>query len=179
MLLILGLVCIVVAGYFYNSGDNNFVNVNLKPSDIDYQATNIKATQTDNTGNIHYQMTATSVTHYQNAQTALLENPNIILYQGEKQTELTAKKAVFDEKTQIVQLNESVKVVSKSPSNSPIDVKTEQLIGNLAEKTLISQDKIVVTQNGNRFNAGQMYADVAKGEYQFEQVAMTFLPNNH
>lgn len=56
MLLILGLVCIMIAGYFYRSGDSTLVNLNLKPSDIDYQANNIKAIQTDNTGNIHYQM---------------------------------------------------------------------------------------------------------------------------
>lgn len=178
MLLILGLVCIVIAGYFYNSSDNNFVNVNLKPSDIDYQATNIKALQTDSTGNIHYQMTATGVTHYQNAQTAILENPNIMLYQGDKQTELVAKQATFDEKTQIVQLKDSVKVVSKNPLNSPINIKTEQLTGNLAEQTIKSENMVNVSQQGNNFNAKKMFGNLATGDYQFERVEMIFLPNN-
>lgn len=178
MLLILGLVCIIIAGYFYSSGDSTLANLNLKPSDIDYQATNIKATQTDAIGNIHYQMTATGVTHYQKAQTAILENPNITLYQGEKQTLLSAGKATFDEKQQIAELTEQVKVTSKNTDDVPTVFETEQLTGNLKQKTVVSHQKVWVNQNGNTFEAQTMLGDIATGEYELERVAMTFLPNN-
>lgn len=176
ILLILGLVCMIVAGYFYSSGDSTLVNLNLKPSDIDYQATNIKAIQTDNTGNIHYQMTATGVTHYQKAQTAILENPNITLYQGEKQTLLSAGKATFDEKQQIAELTEQVKVTSKNTDDVPTVFETERLTGNLKQKTVVSHQKVWVNQNGNTFEAQTMLGDIATGEYELERVAMTFLP---
>lgn len=176
MLLILGLVCIIVAGYFYSSGDSTLANLNLKPSDIDYQATNIKATQTDAIGNIHYQMTATGVTHYQKAQTAVLENPNITLYQGEKQTLLSAGKATFDEKQQIAELTEQVKVTSQTPNHAPTVFQTEQLTGDLQQKTVVSHQKVLVNQNGNTFEAQTMVGNIATGEYEFERVAMTFLP---
>lgn len=176
MLLILGLVCIMIAGYFYRSGDSTLVNLNLKPSDIDYQANNIKAIQTDDKGNIHYQMTATGVTHYQKAQTAILENPNITLYQGNKQTLLTAGKATFNEKKQIAELTEQVKVTSNNVDNLPTVFKTEQLTGNLQQKTVVSNQKVLVNQNGNTFEAQTMLGNIATGDYQFERVAMTFLP---
>lgn len=181
-LFVFGLICIVVAGYFYKSGDSSLTNIKLKASDIDYQASNIKALQTDETGNVHYQMTAKGVTHYQKAGSAVLEIPNIVLpNHNNKQITLTADNATFDENSQIAQLTNNVKVVSKSVQNddtAPIEFTTTQMVGDLKNKKIMSQSVVKVNQQGNTFEAQSMYGDMATGDYQFEKVAMTFLPNN-
>ena len=58
VLIILSLLFIVVAGYFYASNDAELTTPNLMPSDIDYQASRIKALQTNDQGTVSYQLTA-------------------------------------------------------------------------------------------------------------------------
>ena len=69
-LFILGLLFIIVSAYFYAQNDARLTQVSLKPTDIDYQAEQVKALQTTETGSVGYQLTAAQVTHYQNANTA-------------------------------------------------------------------------------------------------------------
>ncbi|ELA08862.1 hypothetical protein MOMA_00580 [Moraxella macacae 0408225] len=186
-LLILGLMCIAIAGYFYQSSDSSLATLELKASDIDYEAGKIEAVQTDATGAVSYRMTADGVTHYQNTRFAVLDKPTITLYnQANKTAKITAGQATLDEVQQIVRLTNRVMVVnwqnpsnSSNPSSQPIWFTTEQMLGNLKTKQVMSDHKVQVNQAGNVFNAQKMFGNIATGEYQFDKVEMTFLPNQN
>ena len=200
VLIILSLLFIVVAGYFYASNDTELTTPNLMPSDIDYQASRIKALQTNDQGTVSYQLTADKVVHYQNAKTALLTEPRVLWQVGnDRVLTLTAASANLNETAQVIRLQGDVTMVSQpavsqpltstvtgqqadqgqllpSAGNSTITVTGRDFVGNLVTKQVTSQQPIVVTQANNRFESAKLNADVGNGNYQFERVEMTFQP---
>lgn len=179
-LFILSLVLIIVAGYFYASNEASLIKLNLKPSDIDYQASQIDALQTNAQGDINYRLKAANVTHYQNAKTAVLTQPTITWRSdNQKQVKLTAQQAQLDETQQIAQLTGNVVMTSQSldqPQTPAIELTGQNFVGDLAQKKIVSEQPLTVKQGNGRFDAKQVVADAATGEYQFEQVSMTFNP---
>lgn len=182
---------IVTAAYFYASNNASLSKLTLKPSDIDYQASNIKALQTQEDGNVNYRLTAKGVTHYQVARSAVLEEAKVA-WQNDptRQVNLFAKQALLDETRQIVTFKDHVSVQSQdlqSGSNSPtLTLQATNLVGNLATKQLVTNEPVTVTQpvinadgistGNNSFTASRMQADLMTGDYNFDRVAMTFMP---
>lgn len=183
-LLILGLLFIIAASYFYASNDTKLARPNLAPSDIDYQAQQVKALQTDEQGQIQYQLTASQVTHYLNAQTAVLTDPNIVWHtKNGREVTMMAKAAQLDENKQAVNLTGAVKLQSRALTNMTNSVNSPLLqltgrdfMGDLAAQQVTSAYPVVVEQGNNRFEAQKMQVDVANGNYAFDRVAMTFMP---
>lgn len=181
VLFVLSLLLIVIAGYFYASNDANLGKLNLKPSDIDYQASQVDGLQTDTNGEISYRLKAQTVTHYQNAKTAVLSQPDIVWRTAnQKQVQLTAEQAQLDEAKQLAQLSGNVKMTSQSLDPNqvtpPITLTGQNFIGNLATKQVVSNQPIKVEQGNNQFTAKTINANADTGDYEFEQVSMTFLP---
>lgn len=191
VLVFISLLFIVVASYFYASNDAGLTTPNLKPSDIDYQASRIKALQTNEQGSVGYHLTADKVTHYQTAKTAVMTEPRVLWQVGaQRELSLTAAQATLNETAQIIRLQGEVTMVSRPlttavgqsagslpvGSNTLMTVMGRDFVGNLVTKQVTSQQPITVTQANNRFQAAQLAADVGKGSYQFERIDMTFQP---
>lgn len=180
-LFVLGLLLFIIAGYFYASNDASVGKLNLKPSDIDYQVSQLDALQTDSTGDVSYRLKATSVTHYQNAKTAVLSEPTMHWRTAnQKQVQLTADQAQLDEAKQLAQLSGNVKLVSQSlDGQTPaITLSGKNFVGNLKTKQVLSNQPLSVEQGTNQFQANRVKADINTGNYDFEQVQMTFVPSN-
>ncbi|MFW2177121.1 MULTISPECIES: LPS export ABC transporter periplasmic protein LptC [unclassified Moraxella] len=179
VLMVLGLVCILVSAYFYASNDAKLTQPNLKPSDIDYQATAVKALQTNEQGQVDYQLTADKVTHYLNAKTAVMQNAQILWRpQADRAVTLVAKNAQLDEVKQIVTLKDDVVMTSETTSSPApkITLKGQDFIGNLSTNMVTSDQPVSVVQGQNSFESQQLTANMATGDYQFNRVSMTFMP---
>lgn len=191
LLFFFGLLMIMTTAYFYASNNASLSKLSLKPSDIDYQASNIKALQTKEDGIVNYRLTAKGITHYQVARSAILDEANVTWQNGpNRQTTLLAKQALLDETRQIVTFKDGVHVQSQelqSGSNTPtMSLKATNLLGNLTTKQLVTDEPVTVTQpiinadgtsaSENSFTANRMQADLTTGDYNFERVAMTFMP---
>ena len=137
-LFILGLLFIIVSAYFYTQNDARLTQVSLKPTDIDYQAEQIKALQTTETGSVGYQLTAAQVTHYQNANTAVMSKPQIVIRpKNEREVTLVADQAQLDENKQIAKLIGNVTLTSvplltqnTSMSNLPVKMIGKRFISH-------------------------------------------------
>ncbi len=180
-LFVLSLVLIIIAGYFYASNDASLGKLNLKPSDIDYQASQIDGLQTNATGDIQYRLKATAVTHYQNAKMAVLTDPTIIWRTAnQKEVKLTAQTAQLDEAKQLAQLSGNVMMTNQNLDqaiDSPvITLKGQDFIGNLQTQQVVSNRPLTVNQGNSQFTAQDVAADINTGDYTFNKVSMTFLP---
>lgn len=181
-LFIMGLIFVIVAGYFYASNDASLTRLNLKPSDIDYQASDIQALQTNEQGSVSYQLNASSVTHYQNAKTAVLTQPTIAWQtNNQNKVTLTADTAQLDEAKQLARLSGNVTMTSQPTGVTDgqanlIKLTGQDFVGNLKTKQVVSEQPLVVEQGNSRFEAKQVAADVATGDYTFNKIDMTFTP---
>ncbi|WP_395143809.1 LPS export ABC transporter periplasmic protein LptC [Moraxella atlantae] len=181
VLLVLGLLLFVVAAYFYHENRTALVNLNLEPSDIDYQATDVQGLQTDDNGAINYRVNAARVLHYQQAQVAALDNLQLNWRnpQNAQTVTITAKHAQLDENTQKIVLADHVTMRSHTADGKPdLTLTGQDWVGDLNRKTLSSQQPIHVEQGNNAFDAARFSADTATGDYAFERVQMQFMPPN-
>ena len=158
-LFILGLLFIIVSAYFYAQNDARLTQVSLKPTDIDYQAEQVKALQTTETGSVGYQLTAAQVTHYQNANTAVMSKPQIVIRpKNEREVTLVADQAQLDENKQIAKLIGN------------------NFVGDLVNNTVMTNEPLTFIHGNNRFDAKQFSGDLATGEYGFGQVSVMIQP---
>ncbi len=191
ILFIISLLLIVIASYFYASNDASLSKVKLKPTDIDYQANNIRALQTNEQGAIYYQMTADKVIHYQYAKMAILENPNIVwLPSPERKVIFQAVRAELDENQQIIHLKDNVmmqnqplmatKMVSNQAlfnNQQSITLTGRDFIGDLTSKQVYTEQPMQVIQGKHQFSAQRMNANLTTGDYQFDRVEVIYSPN--
>ena len=183
-LFILGLLFIIVSAYFYAQNDARLTQVSLKPTDIDYQAEQIKALQTTETGSIGYQLTAAQVTHYQNANTAVMSKPQIVIRpKNEREVTLVADQAQLDENKQIAKLIGNVTLTSvplltqnTSMSNLPVKMIGKNFVGDLVNNTVMTNEPLTFIHGNNRFDAKQFSGDLATGDYGFGQVSVMIQP---
>lgn len=200
LLFVFGFILIVLASYFYASNNMTLTKLSLKASDIDYQAKNIHALQTDDKGKVNYRLTAQEVTHYQMARTGTLTQPKI-QWQPNPSRLVTfeAGQGTLDESKQEVVFSQNVKMLSQPLDNglaasqdritqdentqaflgngtAAMQLDAKELQGNLLTKQVISSQPIQVTQGNNSFVANSMKADLNTGDYEFDKVAMTFMP---
>lgn len=185
LLYVFGFLLIVVASYFYANNNATLTKLSLQKSDIDYQAKNIHALQTSDTGYVNYRLNASEVTHYQTARTGTLTNPTIEWVPNPtRKVTFQAVLGTLNETTQEVLFQNNVKMVSQPLLNDgsasvPMQLDAQQLTGNLLTKQVISTQPIQVTQGNNSFTANSLKADVNTGEYEFERVSMTFSPSQN
>lgn len=181
VLLVLGVMLFMVAAYFYRENRTALVNLNLEPSDIDYQATNVQGLQTDDNGAINYRVDAERVLHYQKAQVAVLHNLQLNWRnpQSAQTVTIDAKHAQLNENNQQILLADDVTMHSRTPDGKPdITLTGQDWVGDLNRKTLYSQQPIHVEQGNNAFDAAQFSADTTTGDYTFTRVQMQFAPPN-
>lgn len=188
VLFLFALVFIALAGYFYASNDTALGKQLLKPSDIDYQAKNIRALRTSDKGQVDYRMTADEVTHYQSVRTATLTQPKLIWQPNPaKKVTFQANQGTLNEAEQMVMFKDNVQMttnpISTDPNagnnSMPLQFTASEITGNLANHEVFTNLPLKVTQGTNSFTANKMRGNVDVGDYDFDQVAVTFMPPNN
>ncbi len=200
-LLVLSLIVAVLAVWFYRTQGDISPLGGLSETNIEYEATDILAIQTNELGAAEYQLTADSLTHYAQENVDELETMTLHWRPNDhKSIAISADRAAMYHESDKVVMRNNVLFASQdisrpakftatkatkaandvalqtNPANRVLKLEATELIGHLADKTIYSDRPIKVQQAANRFESAGFKADLALGDYEFSQVAVTFLP---
>ncbi len=183
VLIILALIVAGIAGWFFQQQGEVSPPVSMKTSDVDYEATEIKAVQTNEKGETEYELTAESLTH--NPQTNLDEMSGITMNwepSPEQRYRIEAGSAAISQQTGDLNLSGGFTLVSEGNKGGseiePIKVTGNTLKGNTKSGKVYSEEPVKIEQGMNRFEASSMTANLETGEYEFGQVAVAFTPSD-
>ena len=183
VLIILALIVAGIAGWFFQQQGEVSPPVSMETSDVDYEATEIKAVQTNEKGETEYELTAESLTH--NPQTNLDEMSGITMNwepSPEQRYRIEAGSAAISQQTGDLNLSGGFTLVSEGnkggPEIEPIKVTGNTLKGNTKSGKVYSEEPVKIEQGMNRFEASSMTANLETGEYEFGQVAVAFTPSD-
>lgn len=181
VLIVIALIIAGIAGWFFKQQGEITPPVNIETSDVDYEATDIKAVQTNEQGETEYELSAESLTH--NPTTNQDEMKGITMNwepSDEQRYRIEAGSAAISQQTGDMSLSGGFSLVSEgkaSDSNiEPIKVTGATLKGNTKSGQVYSNEPVKVEQGMNRFEASSMTANLETGEYEFGQVAVSFTP---
>jgi len=183
VLVILALIIAVAAGWFFKQQGEVTPPISIAAPDVDYEATDIKAVQTNDEGETEYELTAESLTH--NPETNLDEMSGITMNwepSAESRYLIEAGTAAISQQTGDLSLSGGFSLISESntdtPDVAPIKVTGSTLKGNTKSGKVYSDDPVQVEQGMNRFQASSMTANLETGEYEFGHVAVAFSPSD-
>lgn len=186
VLIIIALIIAVIAGWFFQKQGNISPPVNIEASEVDYEATDIQAIQTNEQGETEYELNAESLTH--NPVTNQDEMSGITMNwepSDEQRYVIEAGSATINQQTGELRLSGGFSLVSEGKASEgeatasdiePIKVTGQTLKGNTKSRQVYSDEPVKVEQGMNRFQASSMTANLETGEYEFGQVAVTFTP---
>lgn len=181
VLIVLALIIAGIAGWFFQQQGEITPPVNIEATDVDYEATDIKAVQTNDEGETEYELSAESLTH--NPKTNQDEMSGITMNwqpSDEQRYLIEAGSAAINQQSGDLRLGGGFSLVSEEKSASdiePIKVTGQTLMGNTKTRQVYSNEPVKVEQGMNRFSASSMTANLETGEYEFGQVAVTFTPS--
>ncbi|GAA0313271.1 LPS export ABC transporter periplasmic protein LptC [Psychrobacter aestuarii] len=178
ILIVIALIIAGIAVWFFNQQGEVSPPVKIQTSEVDYEAADIKAVQTNEEGELEYELNADALKH--NPETNQDEMSGITMNWEPSETQryrIEAGRAAINQQTGDLQLTGGFTLVSESDSENPIKVTGERLTGNTKSKKVISDRPVKVEQGMNRFEAAAMQADLATGDYEFGQVAVSFDPS--
>lgn len=181
-LFVISLLIAMFAAWFYKSqGDLDDI-LNMSTTNIEYEATDILAVQTNEEGVAEYSLTADNLTHYSDQNFDKLVAMKLNWRPSSSQNVvINADEAVmYHEQSKVVMTN-NVLFSSQSDINTqtakpPMKLVASELIGDLEQKIVFSEKPIKVTQANNSFESSSFVADVNSGDYEFSNVAVTFMP---
>ncbi len=180
VLIVIALIIAGLAGWFFKQQGEIKPPVNIETSDVDYEATDIKAVQTNEKGETEYELSAESLTH--NPVTDKDEMKGITMNwepSDEQRYRIEAGSAAISQQTGELSLSGGFSLVSEGKGKSdiePIKVTGATLKGNTKSGQVYSDEAVKVEQGMNRFEASSMKANLETGEYEFGQVAVSFTP---
>ena len=181
VLIVLALIIAGIAGWFFQQQGEIAPPVSMEATDVDYEATDIKAVQTNEKGETEYELTAKTLTH--NPETNLDEMSGITMNwepSAEQRYRIEAGSAAISQQTGELSLSGGFSLVSEgnkdAPDIEPIKVTGSILKGNTKSGQVYSDAPVKVEQGMNRFEASSMTANLETGEYEFGQVAVAFTP---
>lgn len=185
VLIIIALIIAVIAGWFFQKQGEITPPVNIEASEVDYEATDIQAIQTNEQGETEYELNADSLTH--NPVTNQDEMSGITMNwepSDEQRYVIQAGSATINQQTGELRLSGGFSLVSEEKTGEegaasdiePIKVTGQTLKGNTKSRQVYSDEPVKVEQGMNRFQAASMTANLETGEYEFGQVAVTFNP---
>ncbi|PYE38271.1 LPS export ABC transporter periplasmic protein LptC [Psychrobacter fozii] len=182
VLVIIALIIAGIAGWFFQQQGDVAPPVSMAPTDVDYEATEIKAVQTNDEGETEYELTAESLTH--NPETNLDEMSGITMNwepSAEQRYRIEAGTAAISQETGELSLSGGFSLVSEGKEGTsevePIKVTGSILKGNTKSGKVYSDEPVQVEQGMNRFEASSMTANLETGEYEFGHVAVAFTPS--
>lgn len=181
VLIILALIIAGIAGWFFQRQGKIEPPVKIEASEVDYEATDIKAVQTNEQGETEYELNAVSLTH--NPVTNQDEMSGITMNwepSDEQRYLIQAGSAAINQQTGELHLSGGFTLVSQEKADKsdiePIKITGQTLKGNTKSRQVYSDEAVKVEQGMNRFEASSMKANLETGEYEFGQVAVTFTP---
>ncbi|MBO1530207.1 LPS export ABC transporter periplasmic protein LptC [Psychrobacter sp. F1192] len=182
VLIIIAVIIAVIAGWFFRKQGDITPPVNIQTSEVDYEATDIQAIQTNEKGETEYELNADSLTH--NPATNLDEMSGITMNwepSDEQRYVIEAGSATMNQQTGDLQLFDGFSLVSENKTDDtsdsePIKVTGQALKGNTKSRQVYSEEPVQVEQGMNRFQAATMTANLETGDYEFGEVAVTFTP---
>ncbi|MBE0442881.1 MAG: LPS export ABC transporter periplasmic protein LptC [Psychrobacter sp.] len=179
VLIVITLIIAGLAGWFFQQQAEVSPPVSIEAPDVDYEATEIKAVQTNEEGETEYELTAKSLTH--NPETNLDEMSGITMNwepSAESRYLIEAGTAAISQQTGDLSLSGGFSLISENKKESsdiePIKVTGSTLKGNTKSGKIYSEEPVQVEQGMNRFEASSMTANLETGEYEFGQVAVSF-----
>lgn len=181
VLIVIALIIAALAGWFFKQQGGIAPPVNIEASDVDYEATDIKAVQTNEQGETEYELSAESLTH--NPTTNEDEMKGITMNwepSDEQRYRIEAGTAAISQQTGELSLSGGFSLVSEGKTANanvePIKVTGATLKGNTKSGQVYSNEPVKVEQGMNRFEASSMKANLETGDYEFGQVAVSFTP---
>ena len=181
VLIVLALLIAGIAGWFFQQQGEIAPPVSMEATDVDYEATDIKAVQTNEKGETEYELTAKTLTH--NPETNLDEMSGITMNwepSAEQRYRIEAGSAAISQQTGELSLSGGFSLVSEgnkdAPDIEPIKVTGSILKGNTKSGQVYSDAPVKIEQGMNRFEASSMTANLETGDYEFGQVAVAFTP---
>lgn len=185
VLIILALIIAGIAGWFFQKQGRMSTPVSIEASDVDYEATDITAVQTNEQGETEYELTAESLTH--NPKTNLDEMSGITMNwepSDAQRYRIQAGNAAISQQTGEMSLSGGFSLVSEGKNQQagkadiePIKITGNTLKGNTKSGQVYSDEAVKVEQGMNRFEASNMTANLETGEYEFGQVAVAYTPS--
>ena len=181
-LFVISLLIAMFAVWFYrNQGDLDSV-INMSTTNIEYEAADILAVQTNEAGIAEYSLTADNLTHYsdQNFDKLVAMKLNWRPNNTQNVTVNADEAVMYHEQSKVVMTN-NVLFSSQANDNGqvskpPLKLVASELIGDLEQKKVFSNKPIKVTQAANSFESSKFVADMTTGDYEFSNVAVTFMP---
>ena len=181
-LFVISLLIAMFAVWFYrNQGDLDSV-INMSTTNIEYEAADILAVQTNEDGIAEYSLTADNLTHYsdQNFDKLVAMKLNWRPNNTQNVTVNADEAVMYHEQSKVVMTN-NVLFSSQANDNGqvskpPLKLVASELIGDLEQKKVFSNKPIKVTQAANSFESSKFMADMTTGDYEFSNVAVTFMP---
>lgn len=187
ILIIIALLIAIVCGWFFHH------HAEIKPpvtkvesSQIDYEATGIKASQTNDKGETEYELTAERFVHNPTTNQDEMVDITLNWYPNSHEVyQVTAGRAVFVQQTGDLLLKNGVKLVGQpkgvvdadeNENRHHIEMNSQSLQANTKTKEVVSDSPVTVTQGNQRFYAESMKADLATGELEFFQVNVSLTP---
>ncbi len=181
-LFVISLLIAMFAVWFYrNQGDLDSV-INMSTTNIEYEAADILAVQTNEDGIAEYSLTADNLTHYsdQNFDKLVAMKLNWRPNNTQNVTVNADEAVMYHEQSKVVMTN-NVLFSSQANDNGqvskpPLKLVASELIGDLEQKKVFSNKPIKVTQSANSFESSKFVADMTTGDYEFSNVVVTFMP---
>ncbi|WP_201536413.1 LPS export ABC transporter periplasmic protein LptC [Psychrobacter ciconiae] len=181
ILIVLALIIAGIAGWFFQKHGEIAPPVNIEPSEVDYEATDIKAVQTNEDGETEYELNADSISH--NPNTNQDEMSGITMNWEPSATQryqIQAGTAAINQQSGDLKLSGGFVLTSQEKSgqanSEPIKVTGSELKGNTKSRKVFSDKPVKVEQGMNRFEAASMTANLETGDYEFGNIAVTFSP---
>jgi lipopolysaccharide export system protein LptC len=181
VLIVIALIIAGLAGWFFKQQGEITPPVKIETSDVDYEATDIKAVQTNEQGETEYELSAESLTH--NPATNEDEMKGITMNwepSDEQRYRIEAGMAAISQQTGELSLSGGFSLISEGKTANanvePIKVTGATLKGNTKSGQVYSNEPVKVEQGMNRFEASRMKANLETGDYEFGQVAVSFTP---
>lgn len=181
ILIVLALIIAGIAGWFFQKHGEIAPPVNIEPSEMDYEATDIKAVQTNEDGETEYELNADSISH--NPNTNQDEMSGITMNWEPSATQryqIQAGTAAINQQSGDLKLSGGFVLTSQEKSvqanSEPIKVTGSELKGNTKSRQVFSDKPVKVEQGMNRFEAASMTANLETGDYEFGNIAVTFSP---
>lgn len=174
-------ILLIGTGWFFGKNTSIESPIKVETPEVDYEATGIKAIQTNEQGETEYEVHAKSLNHNSTKNKDELIDVTMDWQPSKyKKYQLTSGLTDLNQKTGELNMSNGFKLESKQDKNSePIIIVGDSLTGNTKLKQVKTDNPIKFQQGDNQFTANGMVANLDTGDYEFTGVEVSFMPSTH
>lgn len=171
-----GLLVLCIAGYYWGGLSKNTAVVASDSSHIpDYEISQITGIQVNEQGVSERKISAATLSHYNQQDQSVIEQPVITLYKDTQATwQLSAQQATISKNNK--QLNLETDVLAKRLNSTPLQLSTQSLIADQQTHILQSLSPVVVSTAQGQISSLSLEAHTEEGTLHFNgQVRGTYV----